>query len=378
MQKAAGAYLQNKTENNRQHHKRPRNACNTIIRNAERNFLIAGLQKPSVMLWKHLKTSLGSSAAQSSNFPWPANTFAAATKSADTINDYFVNSVAAICSAFNIIVPVISSQSAAANNKIFTFVPITEYDISVALASMAATASCRVDNNTMKKLRLSTPEILPVLCSLFNQSLYMATFPYKWKCALVTPVHKKGDVHDISNYQPISILSNVSKLFEKVIEVQVHKYLTPNYLMSPHQHDFMKGCSCETTLINLTASIFASHDQGLHSAIVALEYSRAFDSAYHAVLLNDLFILSFDHVSCRWFRSYLTDRLQSVQYVRCVSHELGVSSDEPKGSVTCPLLFNIYINDLLMSLPESSSLAYANDVTLVATRKSEAAATEAL
>ena len=68
-------YLQNMTENNRQRYKRLRNACNTIVRNAKHNFLIAGLQKPSVTIWKHLKTCVGSSATQSSNFPRPANMY---------------------------------------------------------------------------------------------------------------------------------------------------------------------------------------------------------------------------------------------------------------------------------------------------------------
>ena len=128
---------------------------------------------------------------------------------------------------------------------------------------------------------MSTTEILPEPCSLSNQSLSTATSPSKWKRALVKPVHKKGDVHDV--YRPKSILSNVSKLFEKVVEALVREYLTFNNLMLLHQHDFMKGRSCETALINLTASIFASRYQGLHSAIAALDHSRAFDFANHAV-----------------------------------------------------------------------------------------------
>ena len=108
----------------------------------------------------------------------------------------------------------------------FAFKPISQSDILAALKGMATTSSSVADGITLKELKLSFPEILPALATIFNLSLQTNSFPVQWKQALVTPIYKKGDLHEVANYHPISLLSNVSKLLEKLLILKCENTLS--------------------------------------------------------------------------------------------------------------------------------------------------------
>ena len=363
-------FLRNKSDINWVHYKQSRNKCNMAVRNAKRNFLIRGLQKPTNTLWKHLKACLGSSTSRRVQLPWPAITGKEAAAAAQIINEFFVIS-GKISSATNRSADLTLDVSPC--NSSLSFVPVTAKDIAVALTSMASTTSSGTDNITLQQLRLSSPEILPVLANIFNLSLRTRKFPLRWKHSLVTSVHRKGDIYDVRNYRPISLLLTCQSCWRNV-----HDYLSSNQLISANQHGFIKGRSCETALINLSSSLFSSRDEGLYSAVAALDFTKAFDTACHDILLAQLPHFGFNSTVCNFFNSYLSDRVQSVRYAGYTSEPLQVTSGVPESIVIGPLLFVIYITDLLTSLPANTVMAYADDVTLVAYGQSEAKAAGAL
>ena len=197
-------YLHNRTDCNWMLYRQSRSLCNIAVRNAKHNVLFKGTQKSTMTLWKHLKSCFGSSAAWRISMPWSSDS--AAKSSANMINSYIIDSVKAINSKS------VSHQSKPssllpARVTSFSFTPVRESDVSKALASMASTSSSGTDGITLHELCMSLPEVLPALSYIFNLSINTKTFSSQWKHAWVTPIYKKGNVHDIVNYRPISILT---------------------------------------------------------------------------------------------------------------------------------------------------------------------------
>ena len=141
-------------------------------------------------------------------------------------------------------------------------------------------------------------------------------------------------------------------------------------LLSGIQHGFRRTRSCQTALISLTNNLFQARSSGLFSIVASLDFTKAFDCINHDLLLATLQSKNLSDHCIKWFGSYLKGRTQCVKYNGALSDPLPVSVGCAQGTGLGPQLFNIYIDDLLQSLSEESCVAYADDVTLVATGKS--------
>ena len=175
----------------------------------------------------------------------------------------------------------------------------------------------------LKPKTSSGPNILaPTLSVIINQSLYTGIFPDKLKVAKVLPLLKKGDNWLMENYWPISLLSTLSKVFERVVFEQIYEYLNSNNLLYQSQYGFWKDHSTELASTELIDRICKVMDKGETPFSIFFYLSKAFDMLDHDILLTKLRHYGIVGTPLIWFKSYLTNRAQYVEINGTCSHRV--------------------------------------------------------
>lgn len=209
-------------------------------------------------------------------------------------------------------------------------------------------------------VRLKDNLSLP-LSIIFNKSLSEGSFPDLWKLSFISPIYKSGKKSDVANYRPISIICASSKIFEKLIFRAVFEFVKSS--ISPCQHGFFNGRSVQTNLVDYVTFLCHNVMNGGQVDTIYTDFSKAFDMVDHRLLIVKLRDFGISGTLLEWFKSYLSCRSQCVVLGNSKSFMMHPSSGVPQGSVLGPLLFLIFVNDLVDQL-KSKSLQLADDLKI--------------
>ena len=191
--------------------------------------------------------------------------------------------------------------------------------------------------------------LISPITSIINLSLTEGSFPSHFKSAHVPPLLKKPFLNkdSMNNYRPVSNLSFLSKVLEKVVVNQLNTHINSSNTPNQYQSAYRKFHSTETALLKIHNDILASMDAGKVTALTLLDLSAAFDTIDHTILqrrLDDWFGVT--RKALDWFKLYLTGRCQRIKLGDCLFSIADLKFGVPQGSVLGPLLFTFYTTPL--------------------------------
>ena len=205
------------------------------------------------------------------------------------------------------------------------------------------------------------------LTYIYNSCLQNGIFPPEWGISKVTPIPKtKVNSTRPGDWRPISQICLPGKILEKIIHAQLSHYLDINNILAENQYGFRKGLSTSITIFEVLKQLYGNWNDKVYSGCVFVDFSRAFDSIDHNILLEKLELYGLDAVPLALIRNYMSCRKQITIVNGHKSSQKTVTYGTAQGSILGPLIFILYVNDIFKSLDQDNSVfMYADDTLLI-------------
>ena len=282
----------------------------------------------------------------------------------ENFNDYFVNIgnrlAAAIPDAKRHFSDYLNNPSC----NSFSLFPTDASEICKIVDGFKNKWSAGCDEIPVNILKLSIRFIAEPISKLINSSFSAGIFPNKLKIAKVCPIYKSGEKNSFSNYRPISILPSFSKVFEKAVSNRLLSFFEKKQLLIDNQYGFRPKHSTYMALLQMYDKISLAADKNEYSIGIFIDLSKAFDTLNHSILIKKLEHYGIRGIPLEWFKNYLSERKQYVFLNDASSATQNVTCGVPQGSVLGPLLFIIYINDIIKCSDLLNFILFADDTNL--------------
>lgn len=294
------------------------------------------------------------------------NVYTSSIDIANCLNNFFISTPGILVDKLNI--PVNSTSNTTSSNHYshgFFIFPATGSEVLRTIQNLQNNKSKSYDSITTDCVKKIAFNLVDILTILINRCFETGTFPDCLKIAVIVPIHKKGSRSDPNNYRPISLLSIFSKIIEKLLKSRLESFLNRENILSTDQYGFIRGRCTEDAITTLVDEISLGANKGECVGAIFLDLTKAFDTVSHSKLLEILSCVGINGIGYEIFESYLTNRRQSVRLNGGLSDFGVLEYGVPQGTVLGPILFLIYLNNLLKLNLTCRILAYADDLVLV-------------
>ncbi|MCG8048754.1 MAG: endonuclease/exonuclease/phosphatase family protein [Candidatus Thiodiazotropha taylori] len=276
---------------------------------------------------------------------------------AECLNDYF-SSISTI-NDNEVQLPIFESKT----RNSLSDITCSALEISTLIDLLNPNKATGPDLISNRMLKAVSNEISVPLEILFNRSFREGVFGNIWKGSHVLPLPKKGDLTKVTNFRPVSLLSGVGKLQERIVHKNIYNFLHANNLLYKYQSGFLPNHSTTYQLVDIYQHICQTFDNNQYSCMIFCDVSKAFDRVWHKGLIFKLKQHGINGHLLNWIRDYLSNRSQKVIIKSSTSSARNTNAGVPQGSVLGPLLFLVYVNDIADSLLSLTRL-FADDSSL--------------
>lgn len=231
------------------------------------------------------------------------------------------------------------------------------------LPNRKASGIDEIDNKIIKNL---PRKAIVQLMYIINAILVTGYYPVKWKAAIVAPIPKPGkDLSNPVNYRPISLLSSLSKVCEKIILRRIVDFSKHNDIMKDEQFGFRAGHSTSLQVARIAHSIISKFNTNSVTSMALLDVEKAFDTVWIDGIIYKLIELKFPRYLIQLINNYLRNRIFMVKINNSYSDIKKSEAGVPQGSVLGPVLFLYFINDI-PNFQKTSLAIYADDTSVYA------------
>ena len=242
--------------------------------------------------------------------------------------------------------------------------PVNERDVLNTVGECKAKASEDVDNLSMHIIKHIINSVTEPFTHICNLSFENGVVPDLMKISKIVPLFKSGEKNDFTNYRPVALLPQFSKILEKLFCKRLTEFIDKYKLISDSQYGFRSNRSTSLAILDLIEELTSALDDNKYTIGVFIDLRKAFDTIDHGLLLKKMEHLGIRGVVNNWLSSYLNNRKQYVEINNVSSDLQNIICGVPQGSVLGPILFIMYINDICNASDLLKMVLFADDTNL--------------